>query len=64
MMVAVVRHYWHTPQSKRYYEKKRSEGKRHNQAIRSLGRHLTRVIWSLVKKNRLYARKEELPETV
>ena len=63
MMVAVVRHYWHTPESKKYYEKTRSEGQRHNQAVRSLGRHLTRVIWALVKKNRLYERKEELPET-
>ena len=62
MMVAVVRHYWHTPESKKYYEKKRAEGKRHNQAVRSLGRHLTRVIWSLVKNNRLYVRKEKISE--
>jgi len=59
MMTAAVRHYWHTPESKKYYEKKRAEGKRHNQAVRSLGRHLTRVIWSLVKHNRLYECKEE-----
>jgi len=58
MMTAAVRHYWHTPESKKYYEKKRAEGKRHNQAVRSLGRHLTRVIWSLVKHNRLYECKE------
>ncbi len=58
MMTAVARHYWHTPQSKKYYEKKRAEGKRHNQAVRSLGRHLTRVIWSLIKNNRLYECKE------
>jgi len=58
MMTAVVTHYWHTPESKKYYEKKRAEGKRHNQAVRSLGRHLTRVIWSLVKNNRLYECKE------
>jgi len=62
MMTAVARHYWHTPQSKEYYEKKRIEGKRHNQAVRSLGRHITRVIWSLVKKNRLYEHKEETPQ--
>ena len=30
MMTAVVRHYWHTPESKKYYEKKRAEGKKHN----------------------------------
>lgn len=54
MMTAVARHYFHTPQSKVYYDKKRAEGKKHNQAVRSLGRHITRVIWSLVKNNRLY----------
>jgi len=58
MMTAVARHYWHTPESKKYYEKKRAEGKKHNQAVRSLGRHLMRVIWSLVKNNRLYECKE------
>ncbi len=58
MMTAVARHYAHTPQSKAYYEKKRAEGKRHNQAVRSLGRHVTRVIWPLVKNTRLYECKE------
>jgi len=54
MMTAVARHYAHTPQSKAYYDKKRAEGKKHNQAVRSLGRHVTRVIWALVKNNKLY----------
>ncbi|MDQ7058687.1 MAG: hypothetical protein Q9N62_09760 [Ghiorsea sp.] len=36
------------------YDKKRAEGKKHNQAVRSLARHLSRVIWSLVKNKRLY----------
>ena len=54
MMVAAARHYYHTPQSKAYYDKKRAEGKKHNQAVRSLARHLSRVIWSLVKNNRVY----------
>jgi len=58
MMVAVARHYMHTPQSKAYYDKKRAEGKKHNQAVRSLGRHITRVIWSLVKNNTLYEIRE------
>ncbi|MDQ7004758.1 MAG: hypothetical protein Q9N67_07550 [Ghiorsea sp.] len=53
-MVAAARYYYHTPQSKAYYDKKRAEGKKHNQAVRSLARHLSRVIWSLVKNNRLY----------
>ena len=54
MMTAVARHYACVPQSMAYYKKKRAEGKRHNQAVRALGRHLARVIWSLVKQNREY----------
>jgi transposase len=42
MMVAIDHHRKQVPQSQRYYEKKRAEGKRHNQAIRALGRHLAR----------------------
>ena len=58
MMTAVARHYCHTPQSKAYYDRKRAEGKKHNQAVRSLGRHMTRVIWALVKNDRLYECRE------
>lgn len=54
MMTAVARHINQVPASKTYYDKKRAEGKKHNQAIRSLGRHLTRVIWSLIKQQRNY----------
>lgn len=54
MMTAVARHVNHVPTSKTYYDKKRAEGKTHNQAIRSLGRHLTRVIWSIIKQQRDY----------
>lgn len=54
MMTAVARHVSQVPSSKAYYDKKRAEGKKHNQAIRSLGRHLTRVIWSLIKQHRTY----------
>jgi len=54
MMVAVARHIKEVPGSKGYYDKKRTEGKKHNQAIRALGRHLTRVIWSLIKHQRNY----------
>ena len=42
------------PQSQRYYEKKRAEGKSHNQAIRALGRHLCRVIFKMLTMNRPY----------
>jgi transposase len=57
MMTAVARHVHTSTQSKLYYEKKRKEGKRHNQAVRSLGRHMVRVIWSMIKKERDYENK-------
>ena len=59
MMVAVARHIDNVPESKIYYDKKRAEGKTHNQAIRALGRHLIRVIWSMLKNDRDYVAKEE-----
>lgn len=54
MMIAVDRHRHQVVESQRYYEKKRAEGKSHNQAIRSLGRHLVRVLYKLMKENREY----------
>lgn len=54
MMVAVDRHRKLVPMSKTYYEKKRAEGKTHNQAIRALGRHLCRVIFKMLKDKREY----------
>ena len=54
MMKAVFVHVECNPESKKYYEKKRSEGKTHSQAIRSMGRHLVRVIWSMLTRQRDY----------
>lgn len=54
MMVAVDRHRKMVPISQSYYEKKRTEGKTHNQAIRALGRHLCRVIFKMLKDKREY----------
>ncbi|MEE8302654.1 MAG: IS110 family transposase, partial [Candidatus Tectomicrobia bacterium] len=54
MMIAVDRHRKGVPESQRYYEKKRAEGKAHNQAIRALGRHLCRVIYKLLQEERDY----------
>jgi transposase len=54
MMTTVARHIDCVPESKAYYDKKRAEGKRHNQAVRSLGRHLVRVIWSMLRNERDY----------
>ena len=54
MMIAVDRHRKQVPASQRYYEKKRAEGKGHNQAVRALGRHLCRVIFKMLRDNRPY----------
>jgi transposase len=54
MMVAVDRHRKQIPASQRYYEKKRAEGKGHNQAVRALGRHLCRIIFKMFKEQRSY----------
>lgn len=54
MMTCVVRHMRCVEQSRTFYERKRSQGKRHNQAVRALGRHLTRVIWRMLTKQRDY----------
>lgn len=54
MMTAVDRHRKCVPESQRYYDKKRAEGKKHNQAIRALGRHLCRILFKMLKENREY----------
>ncbi len=54
MMIAVDRHRKKVLQSQTYYEKKRAEGKKHNQALRALGRHLCRVIFKMLKDNKGY----------
>jgi transposase len=54
MMAAVDSHRKCVPESQRYYEKKRAEGKKHNQAIRALGRHLCRTIFKMLKNEREY----------
>lgn len=54
MMIAIDQHRKQVACSQRYYEKKRAEGKRHNQAIRALGRHLCRVIFKMLIQERHY----------
>jgi transposase len=54
MMVGVDRHRKQVPESQRYYEKKRAQRKSHNQAIRALGRHLCRVMYSMIRQDRPY----------
>jgi transposase len=46
MMTALDRHRKYVLESQRYYDKKRVQGKGHNQAIRALGRHLCRIIYN------------------
>ena len=59
MMTAVARHMESVPQSRASYEKKRAEGKKHNQAVRALGRHLVRVMWAMLRQNRDYELRED-----
>jgi transposase len=54
MMTGVDKHRKQVLESQRYYEKKRLEGKSHNQAIRALGRHLCRIIFNMIRDNRDY----------
>lgn len=47
-------------ESKTYYEKKMSEGKEHNHALRCLARQLIKVIFKMLTENREYIHKEAL----
>lgn len=60
MMTATARHIDNVLESRAYYDKKRAEGKTHNQAVRSLGRHLVRVIWSMITHQRNYVSKHPI----
>lgn len=63
MMVALDRHRKYVPESQKYYQKKRKEGKKHNQAIRALGRHLCRIIYKMLKEQREYQLRSEKGDT-
>jgi transposase len=63
MMIALDRHRKYVAESQRYYEKKRSEGKKHNQAVRALGRHLSRIIYKMLKEQREYEIRPEKGNT-
>jgi len=54
MITATMKHTQHTKESKKYLEKKKAEGKKYQQAIRSIARHLVRVIWHMIQENRSY----------
>lgn len=56
MMVAAARHISDNSEADNYYKRKRSQGKKHNQAVRAFGRHLCRVIWSMLRNQTPYNR--------
>ncbi len=59
MMSAIDHHRKYSSESDKYYDKKRAEGKAHNQAIRSLGRHMVRVIYKMLIEDRDYILREK-----
>jgi len=42
------------PESRRFYDRKRDEGKRHNQAVLALARRRVNVLWALLRDGRCY----------
>jgi len=46
-------------ESRRYYTKKKKEGKKHNHALRCLARQMTKVIFKLLIEDRDYYVKDE-----
>lgn len=61
MMTAVARHARYVLESTAYYDRKRAQGKTHNQAIRALGRHVVRIIWSMLQHQRDYELRGNIP---
>ncbi len=59
LMTSTVRHIACVPESRAYYDRKCAQGKRHNQAVRALGRHLVRVIWRMLTDGRDYQARDE-----
>jgi len=50
----------HVEESNIYLNKKISEGKKHQQAVRSLARHLTRILWNMLTHGREYETREKV----
>jgi transposase len=47
----------HDPSSRTYYDRKRSEGKRHNQAVLALARRKVDVLWAMLRDDTLFESK-------
>lgn len=45
---------WSDPNSKRFYDRKRAEGKSHVQAVLALARRRVNVLWALIRDKRRY----------
>ncbi|MFG3001539.1 IS110 family transposase [Streptomyces sp. NPDC048340] len=45
---------WSDPNSKRFYDRKRTEGKSHIQAVLALARRRVNVLWALIRDRRCY----------
>lgn len=43
-----------SPQSRRFYDRKRAEGKHHTQAVLALARRRVNVLWALLREGRCY----------
>jgi transposase len=44
----------YSPESRRFYDRKRSEGRRHTQAVMALARRRVNVLWALLRDGRCY----------
>ncbi|MFE1840413.1 transposase, partial [Streptomyces sviceus] len=44
----------HCEESRRFYDRKRAEGKRHTQAVLALARRRVNVLWALLRDGRCY----------
>lgn len=44
----------HCPESKRFYQRKRAEGKSHKQAVLALARRRLNVLWALIRDHRVF----------
>ena len=49
-MISITR----CPESRRFYDRKRAEGKKHTQAVLALARRRVNVLWALLRDNRPY----------
>lgn len=44
----------YSPESRRFYDRKRSEGKRHTQAVMAVARRRVNLLWALLRDDRCY----------